>query len=58
MDNNAQYLKYSVQENDNKWNVFATAANTWAEYQKTVVSLELWLNNRIEWLKEQFDKMS
>ena len=58
MNNNAQYLKYSVQENDNKWNVFATATNTWAEYQKTVVSLELWLNNRIEWLKEQFDKMS
>lgn len=62
MNSNAQYLKYSIQENNNKWKVFSATStstpNTWTVYQNSVLSLETWLNTRIEWLKGQFDKMA
>ena len=57
----AQYLRYSVEENDKRWGTFYrytwTNYNIWGKYQNEVQSLKEWLNTRMEWLKTQFDKM-
>ena len=58
---NAEYLKYAIQEDNNKWNTFTSSANSgdraWALYQSTVFSMENWLNSRMDWLKTEFDAM-
>ena len=58
---NAEYLKYAIQEDNNKWNTFTTTANSgdraWALYQTTVLEMEKWLNARMDWLKGEFDAM-
>ena len=59
---NAQYLKYSVVENDNKWPTlyeFMPSVNrdVWGSYQNEVQHLKNWLNLRFEWLKEAFDNL-
>lgn len=57
----AQYLKYSVQENDNVWHLLNVKTwpnyNMWGSYQNEVQELKTWFVNRMEWLKTQFDKM-
>ena len=61
INTNAQYLRYSVQENNNKWKTFYTHTwpnyNIWGNYQNEVQSMKEWLNARFEWLKTEFDKM-
>jgi hypothetical protein len=58
---NAEYLKYAILEDNNKWNTFTSATNSdnqaWALYQSTVFSMEKWLNSRMDWLKSEFDSM-
>ena len=57
----AQYLKYSVEENDDKWHLLNTYTwsnyDIWGSYQNEVQSLKEWFNKRMEWLKTEFDKM-
>ena len=57
----AQYLKYSVVENDDKWHLLNTYTwsnyDIWGSYQNEVQSLKEWFNKRMEWLKPEFDKM-
>ena len=57
----AQYLKYSVNENDAKWDLFNrytwTNYNIWGSYQNEVQYLKEFLNERMDWLKSEFDKM-
>lgn len=57
----ATYLKYAVQENDNKWHTFYTQTwpnyDVWGSYNNEVQSMKEWLNARFEWLKGEFDKM-
>lgn len=60
MNENATYLKYAVQENDNKWSVFTTynsGSGTWPLYQKEVESLKLWLSKRMDWLNQEISKL-
>lgn len=59
---NAAYLKYAVQEDDNKWDTFEGYKNsritdTWAVYQSLVVNMKNWLTYRMDWLKQEFDAM-
>ena len=58
---NAEYLKYAIMEDNNKWNTFTSATNSdnraWALYQGTVFSMEKWLSSRMDWLKSEFDSM-
>lgn len=58
---NAQYLRYSAQENNNKWHTLYTYTwpnyDIWGCYQNEVQSMKEWLNARFEWLKTEFDKM-
>lgn len=62
ISNTAEYLKYAIQEDNNKWNTFTTASNSgeqaWLLYQTTVYSMEKWLNSRMDWLKGEFDAMA
>lgn len=57
----AQYLRYAVDENEKVWGTFYhyTWSNydIWGSYQNEVQCLKEWLNKRMEWLKNEFDKM-
>jgi hypothetical protein len=57
----AQYLKYSAQENNDVWHVFNVKTwpnyNIWGSYQNEVQELKTWFVTRMEWLKTQFDQM-
>ncbi len=57
----AQYLRLSVEENNNKWGTFYKYTppnyNIWGSYQNEVQNLKYWLDERFEWLKSEYDKM-
>ena len=59
---NAEYLKYSVQENDNRWNVLADyksyTSDSWVIYGTLVANMKYWLVSRMDWLKKEFDAMA
>ena len=61
INENAQYLKYAIQEDNTKWDTFepykSSDADTWVLYQGHVNSMKSWLTERLNWLKEQFDTM-
>jgi hypothetical protein len=61
INENAQYLKYAIQEDNTKWDTFksfmSSDADTWVLYQGQVSSMKSWLTERMRWLKEQFDAM-
>lgn len=58
---NADYLKYSIIENNNKWKtlyVYTWPNNTiWGSYENEVQSMKIWLEKRFQWLNEQFALM-
>lgn len=59
INENAQYLRYSVEENNNKWGTFYNYTwpnyDIWGNYLNEVQYLKNWLNERFEWLKKEFD---
>ena len=59
---NAAYLKYAIQEDNNKWETFTSTRNSsdkcWELYQGTVMSMEKWISTRMDWLKGEYDAMS
>lgn len=61
INQNAQYLQYSVVENNGKWNTFYNYNwpnyDIWGNYQNEVQSMKLWIQERFEWLKQHFDAM-
>ena len=61
INENAQYLKYAIQEDDTKWDTFkaykSSNIDTWVLYQGQVSSMKSWLADRMSWLKEKFDEM-
>ena len=61
INENAQYLKYAIQEDNTKWDTFtsykSSDADIWILYQGHVSSMKSWLAERMKWLKEQFDAM-
>ena len=61
INENAQYLKYAIQEDDTKWDTFEvyepSNMDVWVLYQGHVSSMKTWLTERMTWLKGQFDEM-
>ena len=61
INENAMYLKCSVQQNEDRWHTFYTYTwpnnDIWGSYNNEVQSMKEWLNARFEWLKVEFDKM-
>jgi hypothetical protein len=61
INENARYLKYSVDENDCRWKTLYKY--TWSNYEimgnypNEVQSLKNWLNERFEWLEVEFNNM-
>lgn len=53
IDNNAYYLRYSIEENENRWKILKSS-DTWNKYQKEVDKLKDWILQRFEWLKENY----
>ena len=57
----AQYLKYSAQENNDVWGVLNVKTwpnyNIWGSYQNEVQDVKEWFVTRMKWLKTQFDAM-
>lgn len=58
---NANYLKYAVQENENRWHTFYIYTwpnyDIWGSYNNEIQSMKEWLYARFEWLKGEFDGM-
>jgi len=61
INEHANYLRYAVQENENRWHTFYTYTwpnyNIWGSYNSEVQSLKEWLDERFEWLKIALEKM-
>ncbi len=61
IDLTAQYLKYSMAANEERWHTFYTYSRPnveiWGSYQNEVQSVKEWLTARMEWLKVQFAGM-
>lgn len=61
IDETAVYLKRSAQENENRWHTFYEYVlpnyEVWGSYQNEVQSVKEWLNQRMDWLKTEFDKL-
>lgn len=61
INENAQYLKYAIQEDDTKWDTFeaysSSNVDTWVLYQGHISSMKTWLAERMEWLRQQFGGM-
>ena len=61
IDETAVYLKGSAAENENRWHTFYDYVlpnyEVWGSYYNEVQSVKEWLNNRMDWLKSEFDKM-
>lgn len=59
---NAEYLKYAIQEDNNKWETFTSTKNSgdkcWELYQSAVMLMERWISSRMDWLKGEYDAMS
>ena len=58
---NAEYLKYSVKEDNYRWNTYAdytsSTVSVWMAYGSLVDSMKQWLVARMDWLKKEFDAM-
>ena len=58
INENAMYLKYAVQENENRWHTFNVETwpnyNIWGSYNNEVQGRKDWFLARMEWLKYQF----
>lgn len=61
INENASYLKYSVVENNAKWNTLYqyTWPNfaIWGSYDNEVQYLKQWLDGRFEWLDKAFSAL-
>lgn len=61
IDETAVYLKRSVQENEDRWGTFYEYVvpnyEVWGSYMNEVQSVKEWLSQRMDWLKQQYDKM-
>ena len=61
INRNATYLKYAVQENDNRWQTLNAYTwpnyDIWGRYYNEIQSLKEWMNTRFEWLRAEYDKM-
>lgn len=58
---NAEYLRYSVKEDNYRWNTYAdytsSTVSVWMAYGSLVDSMKQWLVARMDWLKKEFDAM-
>ena len=61
LNESAQYLRYSVEENEAKWGTLYHYTfknyNIWGSYFNEVQDLKEWLNARLDWMKEDYDKL-
>lgn len=61
IDATALYLKYSVEENNNKWNVLYQWSHperdVWGSFYNEVQYLKSFLSTRLDWMKNEFDLM-
>lgn len=58
---NADFLKYAIAENNNKWKCLYTYTGPnnmiLGSYENEVQSMKIWLEKRFQWLNEQFSAM-
>ena len=61
LNESAQYLRYSVAENEARWGTLYHYTyknfNIWGSYFNEVQDLKEWLNARLDWMKEDYDKL-
>ena len=59
IDADTYYLRNAIPENNNKWKVFVSSSDDDVRktYQIEVKAMKSWFEERLEWLKGEFDKM-
>lgn len=61
INDNAEYLRYSVKEDDYRWDTYAgyksSTVSVWAAYGSMVDYMKQWLVARMDWLKKEYDAM-
>ena len=64
INDDAQYLKCSAEENNNRWSIFyhpdpdnSQDYDIWGNYQNEVQCLKEWVTKRMEWLNSEIEKM-
>lgn len=61
LNESAQYLRYSVAENEARWGTLYHYTfknyNIWGSYFNEVQDLKEWLNSRLDWMKDDYDKL-
>lgn len=61
INEDANYLRLAVQENDNKWQTLYVHTwrnnEIWGSYMNEVEQLKEWLDIRMDWLKKEYDDM-
>ena len=57
----AQYLKYAMIENNNRWNTLYTDIypnyDIWGSYMNEVQNLKVWFSKRIDWLNDAIKEL-
>ena len=64
VNEDANYLRYSATENNNRWNVFyhpdpdyPRDYDIWGSYENEVQSLKCWLGLRMDWMREALSEI-
>lgn len=61
LNESAQYLRYSVAENEARWGTLYHYTfknyNIWGSYFNEVQDLKEWLNSRLDWMKDDYDRL-
>ncbi|MBP5777559.1 MAG: CotH kinase family protein [Prevotella sp.] len=61
INEDANYLKLSVLENDNKWQILYNHTwrnrDIWGSYMNEIENLKEWLDVRMDWLDKEFSRM-
>lgn len=62
INENANYLKYAVNENNARWGTLYSTTisfsyNVWGSYQNEVQYLKDWLSQRMDWLNTEINKL-
>lgn len=57
IDENSADLRSTAINNCMEWYNLSTVEDAESNYDYWIVTLKPWLNNRLDWLKTEFDKM-
>lgn len=62
INDNANYLRYSVEENENRWNILFNTnyyhRDVWGCYTNEIQYMKTWLSKRMDWLNDAINQLN